>query len=31
MIGQKLTITITKLTAITNSSNRLNVTFFKNL
>jgi len=31
MIGQKLTITITKLTAITNSSNRFSVTFLKKL
>ena len=31
MTGQKLTITITKFTAITNSNNRFNVTFFKNL
>ena len=31
MTGQKLTITITKFTAITNSNNRYNVTFFKNL
>jgi len=31
MTGQKLTITITKLTALTNSNNRFNVTFFQNL
>ena len=31
MTGQKLTIAITKLTAITNSSKRFNVTFFSRI